>query len=472
MIDREAVRDTARYLKQVRPIDPDEICEYIEGTPHPAVVRQTLREQAPEIGLLEAEDGTFHPVDDEPLSTPDPAWTPERLPSSYARVLENALVEEYGPDWHTGASGDELREAIRRLKTDYYYQNDVEYDRIAALGYAIYHLPASYATPGYVLDDLRRERLLSKELSVLDIGAGVGGPTLALNDYVPDDALVRYHAVEPTAAAEILDRFLEETGQNFHQTIHRTQIEEYDLQAQGPWDLILCANVVSELDDPETVLRRAREALAPDGSLVAIAPADLNTSTGLRRVEREVTDDGFSVYGPELRLWDGLTPEDRGWSFDVRPELAVPGFQRRLDDAADRGPETEPGEFVNADVQYTHSILRTDDQRLFDVTATSGRFAKMREMETHLTERIDLLAVKLSRDLSDGGNPLFRVGDGSQTVDHYAVLTRETSLNDALRTSPFGSVLSISNVLALWNDDEAAYNLVVDEETVIDIVAA
>ncbi len=152
--------------------------------------------------------------------------------------------------------------------------------------------------------------------------------------------------------------------------------------------------------------------------------------------------------------------------------MAVPGFQRRLDDAADRGPETEPGEFVNADVQYTHSILRTDDQRLFDVTATSGRFAKMREMETHLTERIDLLAVKLSRDLSDGGNPLFRVGDGSQTVDHYAVLTRETSLNDALRTSPFGTVLSISNVLALWNDDEAAYNLVVDEETVIDIVAA
>lgn len=473
MIDREAVRDNARYLKHVRPVDPEEICEYIEGTPHPAVVKQTLREEAPDIGLVETDEGTFLPVGDEPISSPDPEWAPTALPESYSRVLENELVEAYGPDWHTGESGDTLREAIRRLKTDYYYQNDIEYDRVAALGYALYHLPASYATPGYVLADLTRKELLPRQLSVLDIGAGVGGPALAVDDFYPEDALVRYHAVEPTPAADILEEFLDDTGRNFHHTIHRQPVEEYDLDTDGPWDLILCANVLSELDEPEAVLRAAHDALRPDGSLVAIAPADLNTSTGLRAAERAVSGaNGYTVYAPELRLWDGLQPEDRGWSFDIQADLEIPGFQRRLDEEADRGPEAEPGEFVNVDVQYSYSILRRDDQRLFDVTAAPGRIAQMREMESHLTERINLLAVKLSRDLSDGGNPLFRVGDGSQTVDHYAVLTRETSLNNALETAPFGAVLSFENVLALWNDDEEAYNLVVDEETIINLVAS
>ncbi|ELK44162.1 tyrA operon protein, partial [Haloferax sp. BAB-2207] len=38
MIDRDAVRDNAKYLRNVRPVDPDEIVDYIEGAPHPAVV--------------------------------------------------------------------------------------------------------------------------------------------------------------------------------------------------------------------------------------------------------------------------------------------------------------------------------------------------------------------------------------------------------------------------------------------------
>jgi hypothetical protein len=56
-------------------------------------------------------------------------------------------------------------------------------------------------------------------------------------------------------------------------------------------------------------------------------------------------------------------------------------------------------------------------------------------------------------------------------VDHYAVLTRSSSLNDALERAPYGSVLVFENVLVLWNDDEEAYNLVVDGETYVDQVA-
>ena len=482
MIDRDAVRDNAKYLRQVRPIDPEEIAEYVEGSPHPAVVKQTLREEAFDLGLVEREDGTFVPVDEEPVAVQ--RWHPEAFPQEYSFALEDLLVREYGANWHMGDSGDTLREAIRRLKTDYYHGNPVAYDETAAMGYALYHLPDNYAVVGYVLEDLAKKGLLPRKLRVLDVGAGAGGPALGLVDYVGDDALVDYHAVEPSANADVLEHLLDETPQNFHTTVHRETAEELDSETlldggddsgdgDDAFDIVLFANVLSELDDPESVVRTYLDVVADDGSLVAIEPADLNTSTGLREVERAVTGpgSGLTVYAPTLRLWDGYEPTDRGWSFDVRDDLEVPGFQHRLDEGNDTDDE-ESGTFVNVDVQFSHSILRKDQKRRFDVRASGSRHARMADMEDHVTERIDLLAVKLSHNLSEGKNKLFKVGDGSEQTEHYAVLTRESVLNEELEHAPYGAILGFENVLALWNDDEGAYNLVVDTETVVDIVAA
>ncbi|HMB50702.1 MAG TPA: class I SAM-dependent methyltransferase [Natronoarchaeum rubrum] len=494
--ERRAIVENAKYLRSVRPIDPDEIYEYVASQPHPAVVRQVLREEAVALGLREREDGTFVPIEDEPVTaTPG---TVEAFPQKYAERVEDLLVEEYGHDWPEGESGDQLREAIRRLKDAYYRQHPVEYDREAALGYALYHLPDYYAVVQYALSDLTERGLVDRRLRVLDVGAGVGGPALGLHDLLADDALIEYHAVEPSAAADVLDAVLGETSLNFHSTIHRERAEAFDpesvLDAQfgvedgggdaadaddSGFDLILFGNVLSELDDPVAVARRYLDALAPEGSMVALAPADQNTSTGLREIERAVADASSgspapaTVFSPTVRLWPDEAPTDRGWSFDVRPDLAVPEFQRRLDDAGAGDPDHEHGEFVNVDVQFSHSILRTDGLRKYALDPEPDRYAKMAEMERHVSERIDLLALKLSRSLSeDDANPLYKISDGSEDTEHYAVLTRETSLNRELAAADYGDLLSIESALALWNDDEGAYNLVVDDETVVDRLVA
>lgn len=473
---REQVRENAEYLRNVRPLDPDEIADYVEGQPHPAVVRQVLREQAPSLDLVERSDGTFTPVDDDPVT---PAFAGvESFPESYARTLEDLLVERFGPDWHAGESGDDLRETIRNLKADYLRNESVEYDDLAALGYAIYHLPDNYAVVQYVLHELAEEGLVGRRLRILDVGAGVGGPALGVHDYLPEDALVSYDAVEPSAAADVFERLVAETGRNFHPTLSRTTAEAF--VPDESYDLILFANVLNELDDPEAVVERYLDSLADDGTLVAIEPADRETAIGLREVERAVADEAgaATVFAPTLRLWPGERPTDRGWSFDVRPDLAVPSVQRKLDEGAgesgeragnsgDATPAT--GEFVNVDVQYAYSLLRTDGRRKLDFRADPDRSAKMAEMERHVTQRIDLVAVKLSHSLAEGeGNPVFRVGDGSESTDHFAVLTDETALNADLRTADYGDLLAVEQVLVLWNDDEEAYNLVVDEETVVD----
>jgi SAM-dependent methyltransferase len=494
---REAVRSNAKYLRNVRPLDPEEISEYVEGQPHPAAVRQVLRESAVDLGVVERDDGRFVPVEEGPV--PLAFGGVESFPDEYARVLADLLVERYGAGWPEGESGRRLRERIRAVKESYLRGEPVEYDAETALAYALYHLPGYYAATQYVLGELIADRLLPRRLRVLDVGAGVGGPALALCDLLPEDALVDYHAVEPGAGADVLEPMLEETGRNVHATVHRTTAEAFDPLAVadgeenapdadgethtrgggddgGPFDLILFANVLSELADPEAVVREYADALATGGTLVGLAPADRNTAIGLREVERAVADRGpCTVYAPTVRLWPGVSPSDECWSFDVQPDLEVPGFQRRLDDAPRDGAAPDAGsagdgEFVNVDIQYAYTLLRRDGRRRYEFDLDASVVARFADAEDHVTSRVDCVAAKLSRDLSDGGNPLFLLGDGSQRVSHFAVCTRESALNEALLAAEYGEVLSFENVLVLWNDDERAYNLVVDDETVVDRV--
>jgi SAM-dependent methyltransferase len=456
---REQVCANAKYLREVRPVDPEEIDEYVNGQPHPAAVREVLRESAVDLGFIERADGTFVPVSERPI---DPDFDGvASFPEAHARGLEDLLVAQFGAGWPERESGDRLRERIQEFKESYFAGERVEYDMKTALAYAIYHLPDYYATVQYVLADLASDNLLSHNLRILDVGAGVGGPALGLAEFLPESALVDYHAVEPSAAADVLTALLDETGRNFHSTVHRTNAEAFD--PEGEYDLVLFANVLSELERPIETAERYLDALTDDGSLITIAPADGETSIGLRRVERALCDNGpATAYAPTVRLWPGHAPTDRGWSFDVKPDLNVPPFQQQLADTAG-----DADEFVNVDVQYSYSILRTDGKRRIKFTPDPDEVAKMADMERHVSSRIDCVAAKLSHSLS-AGNPLFKISDGSESIDHYAVLARETALNRDLLDAEYGALLAFENVLVLWNADEEAYNLVIDDETVID----
>ncbi len=491
---KSTVRDTARYLRSVRPLDPEEIAEYVEGGAHPGVVKQYLRELAAELSLVERSDGTFVPAPEGSLN-PDFAGV-ERLPEVWCRELENALVERHGSDWHRGESGANLAGHIRKLKRDYFRGEDVSYTIDAAEAYALYHLANYYAVGGYVLDELGADGLLPADVRVLDVGAGVGGPALALHDYYfgapgnregwerDDDwgwnaggsaereepepgtpPLVDYTAVEPGAGADLLERFLGETSDNFHADIERTAVEAYE--PDGEFDLVLFGNVLSELDEPVEQATRALEWLAADGTLALVAPADLETSTELRRVERELADvrEAASVYAPTVRLWDGERPTDRGWSFDERPDIEAPAPQRTLAEASDN-----PGELLNTTVKFSYAHLRPDSKTRYDLSLDEGTTAKLGRAAEFVGNRMTVVAAKLSRNLADEGNALYKISDGSESEECYAVLVEETALNSALAESDYGDVVAFERALVLWNDDEEAYNVVVDEETLVDPV--
>jgi hypothetical protein len=195
-------------------------------------------------------------------------------------------------------------------------------------------------------------------------------------------------------------------------------------------------------------------------------PQGLGDVSGLPGPDADLADRA-TVFSPTVRLWPNHAPADEGWSFAVRPDLEVPAFQRRLDE-----PAGSEGEFVNVDVQYAYATLRWDGERRIEFTPDRGDWAPLVESGEHVSERIDCVAVKLSADLSEGGHPLYRIGDGSEQVDHFAVLTKETALNESLADAAYGDLLTFESVLVLWNEDEHAYNLVVDDETVIESAPA
>ncbi|MFB6270238.1 MAG: SAM-dependent methyltransferase, partial [Halobacterium sp.] len=244
--------------------------------------------------------------------------------------------------------------------------------------------------------------------------------------------------------------------------IHRETAEDFD--PEGEYDLVLACSVLSELDDPVAVVDRYLDVLADDGTFVGVAPADKNTSTHLREVERTLEARGATVYGPTPRLWPGEQPSDRGWTFDERPDVEAPDVQRRLAEASER-----PSEFLHTEVKFSYSLLRTDGVRQHDVALDSDRLLKLADADDRVTDRVDAVLAKLSRDLADeDANPLFKVSDGSEDEDCYMVLVRPTSLNRDLLAADYADLLSVESALLLWNDDEGAYNLVVDEETVVD----
>jgi len=465
---RQQIRENAQYLRSVRPLDPEEIYEYVEGQPHPAVVRQVLREEAVDLAIVEREDGTFEPAPEGPLAAP--ARPVEQFPRKHEQRVEELLSEAYGDDWAAGDSGGRLRERVRDIKERYLRQDHVEYDALSAHGYAVYHLPDYYAVATHVLSELAADGLLPSQLRVLDVGAGVGGPALALADLVEAaGGLLDYHAVEPSAAADVLEAVLGPADGSRDVTVHRETAEAFDLAGAvedgGPFDLVVFSNVLNELDEPAAVLERYLGGLADDGTVLALEPADKNTATGLREVERAVADDGpATVYAPTIRLWPHQAPGSESWSFERRPDIEVPAMQQRLDD-----PAGGTGEFVNVDVQYAYSVLRLDDKRAIDITPDRSAHAPMADADSYVTDRVNLLAIKLSHDLSEeGSNPLYLLGDGSQRTDHFAVRTDPSMLNADLDTAGYGDLLSIRNGLVLWNDDEAAYNVVVDGETTVD----
>ncbi len=457
------ILDAARYLRSVRPLDPSELLEYTTTETTVDQVREVLRNHAVELGLVEGDDGLFRPASKEQLAGPiDPI---EAIPPDLSAFIEERLAGEHGSAWASGERGAAIRDRIRDLKKRYLVGGSIDYDRLDADAYLLYHFPRSYAATWYTFGELLEAGLLNRTLRVLDIGAGVGAHLAAIDDLTPDDTLVEYVAVEPSPLVEHLRALsTRRLGRNTHVSVHQVPIEELPLERE--FDVLLLGNLLSEVSEPIELAHRSLEFLTSSGSWVAIAPADPRTSVQLRAVERSL-EESMTVFSPTIRLWPGYQPTDDCWSFVEWPDLSVPPFQQRLREEA----EDDGDAFVNTEIRYSYSIMRGDGLRRYELDASETDSLLLARAPSVIGERVDVIVVKLSGDLATDGNPVYRVGDGSQTEDCFGTHVSLTEMNHSLQEAPYGAVLRFERALVLWNDDEAAINLVIDDETFVEQLA-
>ena len=94
---------------------------------------------------------------------------------------------------------------------------------------------------------------------VLDVGAGIGTHTRRLAE-----------AADEVVALEPDRRF----AAMLRAAVPAAQVIEGDANdVEGPFDTIVCFNVLEHIADDEATLRRLRELLAPDGALLLLVPA-------------------------------------------------------------------------------------------------------------------------------------------------------------------------------------------------------
>lgn len=212
------------------------------------------------------------------------------------------------------------------------------------LKYALIDDTAPVDDPGYLT--LRRMQALQRynawvaELiepflgdNVLEVGAGIGNMTWMI---------ARRHAV---TATDLDDRYLDRLRRMFVAD-SRVRVGRFDLGRDpgedlgGPFDSVVCLNVLEHIEDDVAALRRIHSQLRPGGRVVLVVPAiqaiygELDRAIHhFRRYERESIEECLRAAGFEI---DHLSSFNAlgipGWYLNGRilGRKSVPGVQARL----------------------------------------------------------------------------------------------------------------------------------------------
>jgi hypothetical protein len=131
----------------------------------------------------------------------------------------------------------------------------------------------------------------------------------------------------------------------------------------------------------------------------------------------------------------------------------------------------EPFRYINIDIKYSYVVLRKDTltRHCYRVPAGS-RVLRLSRIRRHVDKRINLSAAKMSENLGDAQNLMFRLCDGTADIPVFAVVPafHVTPENERIVSAPYGAILNLRSVLVRYNPKHDAYNVLVSRHTIID----
>jgi len=127
-----------------------------------------------------------------------------------------------------------------------------------------------FTTRKILIGSLIRQYLpTDRSLRIMDIGCGNGGLIRYLQDHFPDAAL---------AGVDIYPEALEHTRKRSQDALlFLEDIARLDrLSIEAPYDVIIFADVLEHLDDPDSALRQAATLLRPGGIIIGAVPSSMH----------------------------------------------------------------------------------------------------------------------------------------------------------------------------------------------------
>jgi len=403
------------------------------------------------------------------------------VPFALAEAIERYITKKAGNEWHDPAITERLRKAIVAQKDDYWkpaHLRALRYTKgYSVLGYLAYHFPVYFMQTEHLLAGLARDGLLKKNMTILDVGTGPGVVPLAIADLWSrlDGARAAVYSLERSeehieAFLFLRDAFVPRGGKvSIKPPVKADLMEPLPSSLPEKFDLIIFSNVLNELPESpvETqagIVERIAERLAPDGTILIVEPADEENSTRMRTLAAELHRRGLYIHAPCTFIRGTPCTAPRCWSFATAPSI----LQTRLMETVARCEESY--RYVNIDIKYSYALLRKDGVKRDGYRVAPGsKYLRFSKLHTAVEKRVNAVAVKMSGELGDAKNHLFKVCDGTAKTPVYAVLPafHMTPENEALISAPYGTVLEMHGVLVRYNKAHDAYNLLVSRNTEI-----
>ncbi|MDD4136491.1 MAG: small ribosomal subunit Rsm22 family protein [Methanoregula sp.] len=482
-----------KYVASTRPVfHLSEIIPYLD---EPVTVDECYRTISPELsrlGLVAKKTGGDveisrvlpappYVLNDGEQQRIDAFLAKRAMPSALAGAIERYITRKAGKEWQDPAVIERLRKAIVSQKDDYWkpaHLRALRYTKgYSVLGYLAYHFPVYFMQTEHLLAGLARDGRLKKNMTILDVGTGPGVVPLAIADLWSrlDGARAAVYSLERSeehieAFLSLRDAFVPRGGNVSIKPPVKADIQK-PLPPAVPekLDLIIFSNVLNELperslDIQAGVVERIAERLAPDGTILVVEPADEENATRMRTLTAELHKRGFSVHAPCTFIWGTPCTAPRCWSFTTAPAIQPTRLMEELARCK------ESYRYVNTDIKYSYAVLRKDGVRRDGYRVLPGsKFLRFSKLHLAVEKRVNVAAVKMSGDLGDGKNHLFKICDGTAKTPVYAVLPafHMTPENEPIRSAPYGTVLEMRGVLVRYNKAHDAYNLLVSRSTEI-----
>ncbi len=398
------------------------------------------------------------------------------IPNKLEESILAYISKKTGKPWNDPQTISKIQHYIRIQKDEYWQEagkRKISYVKgYRVFSYLTYHLPVYFIQFEHLLFRLISGSYIPEKFILVDMGSGPGVVTLATADLIHrrGKGYAEIYAFEKAPENIEAYNFLVSsfTGKREDLRIHNpvekdiTTLQTEDLPQKI--DLLVFQNVLCELSDisikeKALLIRRFRENLGKEGILLLVEPAELENSTKLREIERELKKNGFKTISPCPKIMGDRCTDPTCWTFKTEYPLWAPEFDKVLAAGA------EGYRFMNTDIKYSYSILKQDDGFFFQPGYKN--YIPCSSLKLYVGRRVRIIGSVMSQDIGDKKHHIFKVCDGTARNSVYVILPHYhiSQNNNALLKSSYGEIFRFDPVFVRINKAYGSINLLISKET-------